>query len=196
MVDRVLRCSVCDAADCAGVHVLDDFLDDPHLVTAIHELHTNLLPHPVVGAAVWFLGDSDIAQSHPRAVKLFVEHAFASAWSGVSVGAVEYWSNVMRPGDQLGMHHDKDEVLYRATGEVVTPLFSTVYYSDAEGVVGGELELQGTTISPRSNRAVVFAGHLEHRVRPVLDGVRRSFVVNGWTEPPMAWTYHRGGSRW
>jgi hypothetical protein len=186
MIERVQRCSVCEAPACAGVHVLDDFLDDPDLVTAMHELHVKLLPNPVRGAAVWSFGDSDLTPSPPRAVKLFVGHALSSAWRGVSPRAVEYWSNIMCPGDQLRVHFDKDEVLYQATGEVVTPLFSTVYYLDADGVVGGELELQGRTISPRSNRAVVFSGHLQHRVRPILDGVRRSFVFNGWAHRPMA----------
>lgn len=191
-VQRFQHCPVCEAPECACVHVLDDFLVDPDLIMAIHDHHIKLSPDPVRGAAVWSLGDSGVAQSPPRAVKLFVDHAFSLVRSGLLLGAVEYWSNIMRPGDQLCMHLDKDEALYRATGEVVTPLFSMVYYLDADGVVGGELEVQATTISPRSNRAVVFSGHLYHRVRPVTDGVRRSFVINGWMDPPMAPRNRRG----
>jgi hypothetical protein len=89
------------------------------------------------------------------------------------------------------MHYDKDEILYRISGEIFMPIFSSVYYPRTVNVGGGELELPGVRILPRTNRAVIFPGCLPHRVLAVTAGIRRSIAINGWSTPPLMWTSQR-----
>ena len=171
---------------CISIHVLDDFLQDRELVARLNLLQPQLRPDAKGGAAIWTVGAVNPRVWTPQPVMLLVEQVLRSAWAGMAPGAVEYWSNVMRPGEQLYVHQDKNEALFQMTGEVVTPIFSAVYYPHVVDVVGGELELPGTTILPRSNRAVVFTGHLQHRVSAVREGTRRSIVLNGWRDSPTS----------
>jgi len=170
---------------CPAIHVVDDFLANQELVAILDALHHELRPSVTRGAEVWSLRDEDQTAVVPPAMVPFVQHVTRWADPDRSAGSLECWSNEIAAGEQLRMHQDKDEMLYRLCGRVFTPLYSAVYYPNTEGVVGGELELQGMTISPRSNRVVIFSGHLRHRVRLVTDGTRRSIVINGWATAPL-----------
>lgn len=174
-----------DEIEYVGIHVQDDFIKDQELVLALDALQSEIRPDCDRGASIWSFCDSDTTV--PRSMRMLVEHVLSSAGCGTLVEAVEYWSNVMDPGDQVPTHQDKDETLYQTTGKVITPIFSAVYYPSVSGFVGGELELQGVTITPRTNRSVIFAGHLLHRVCQVRSGTRHSIVINGWAGAPMVW---------
>lgn len=103
----------------------------------------------------------------------------------------EYWGNKIGDGDtrDLGVHKDKDEPLFEATGEVISPSIGAVYYPYPSSFEGGYLEIynnddidQMERIAPVFNRLVVFNPSNYHRVSTVYNGYRKAFVVNVWQD--------------
>lgn len=128
------------------------------------------------------------------------EEAIEAIWrrqAGIEkqIAGFEYWANTLAAGDTtyLGWHHDKDEVLYRETGRVVSPSTGTIYYAFPHQVVGGYLEISKDDsltdierIEPVFNRLVIFNAAQWHRVSKVYAGTRRAFLANLWQQKPKA----------
>lgn len=124
------------------------------------------------------------------------------------VEGFEYWTGMYSAGDRqevfqnnellhLNLHYDKDEALCARTGEIRTPLISTVFYPCVENdeVVGGDLKIWETKnlepnyalfeqIRPKFNRLVVFDSARIHAVTLVKKGVRKAIAINLWGQKP------------
>ena len=82
-----------------------------------------------------------------------------------------------------GWHYDKDDVLCVEKDELNFPLCSTVYYSEASKLRGGELLLgNDLVVVPKPNRLVIFPPGKYHTVKPY-EGSRTSFLINPWSHP-------------
>lgn len=84
-------------------------------------------------------------------------------------------------------HYDKDEKLFRTTGEIIFPLCSIVYYPFID-MEGGQIIFpgEGIAITPVTNRAIFFRGNLLHDGNP-FTGVRQSIGINPWAKLPLAY---------
>lgn len=113
---------------------------------------------------------------------------------------IEWWThlfpytNVNDRGDPmeirkgLDWHKDKDEILYKRTKEIISPLAVAVLYvhDDEEVDTMGHLELEYKTnytqeIDPIPNRLVIFDGTKLHRVTEGTNiKKRKSLIANLW----------------
>ena len=85
------------------------------------------------------------------------------------------------------LHKDKDEVAWSANKEMIHPLCSIVYYPKIEITEGkGNLffPLDGVSITPKTNRTVIFQSDLTHSGSP-FKGVRQSIGINPWNKKPL-----------
>jgi len=111
----------------------------------------------------------------------------------------EYWTGIQSAEqdgfkDDLGMHFDKDEALFKKTGEIVSPIIGTVYYPEQEDFEGGMLEIytDGEDAEPervyaKPNRLIIFdAGTISHRVTRVTRGTRKAIAINIWELEPYS----------
>jgi hypothetical protein len=163
------------------IRVYDGFIKEETLRSNLSKAHDTLLPDNISGAAVWIIRRR--SQTAPVVIRRFARLVLTCIGSE-KIDAVEYWTNTTLEGHGIPAHVDKDEWLYRQSGKLVAPVVSAVYYVDKCCLGGGELEVAGVRISPRENRLVIFAGYLEHQVRKVDVGIRRSLVVNAWRTIP------------
>lgn len=76
-------------------------------------------------------------------------------------------------------HVDKDE----GTRELKTPLCSIIYYPMIENLTGGKFLTNTETITPRTNRMIVFSPGIYHGVEE-WTGVRFSVAINPWSHKP------------
>jgi hypothetical protein len=99
----------------------------------------------------------------------------------------ELWSQVIQDRE-LGWHVDKDEHLWRTTGEVVNPSLGSIWYGHTGDVEGGFLETtneKGTQlIEPVPNRLIIHHPGQQHMVHKCTAGMRRSFLTNLWERKP------------
>ena len=98
-----------------------------------------------------------------------------------------------RRKDFLGWHNDKDEKLYKETGQVVSPGTGTIFYCYPHEVTGGYLEIakdealsEVERIEPVFNRLIIFNAALWHRVSKVYGGKRRALLINLWSHKPRS----------
>tara|TARA_R100001129_G_scaffold48078_2_gene32869 strand:- start:76 stop:591 length:516 start_codon:yes stop_codon:yes gene_type:complete len=100
----------------------------------------------------------------------------------------EYWINDYPVGDQLDWHNDKDEYAYKHFDTIIMPAEGIVYYTHADDVEGGVLEItngdKDVKIHPKKNRLVKFKTGMMHRVTEMRKGKRRSILVNAWRKKP------------
>ena len=90
----------------------------------------------------------------------------------------EFWSHFnTRP---RGWHIDQDEKLVSTTGQTRFPLCSVVYYVKVKDLKGGKLHIEDDTITPKSNRMVIFSPNLNHCAEPFM-GDRITLCVNPWS---------------
>ena len=90
----------------------------------------------------------------------------------------EFWGN---NGMKLDWHCDKDESLYKKSGQLDYPLCSTVYYLEASKFMGGELLIENNlVVVPKTNRLVIFPPGVSHTVNPH-KGKRIALLVNPWS---------------
>ena len=72
----------------------------------------------------------------------------------------EYWINDYPVGDQLDWHNDKDEYAYKHFDTIIMPAEGIVYYTHADDVEGGVLEItngdKDVKIHTKKNRLVKF----------------------------------------
>jgi len=117
-----------------------------------------------------------------------------------AVNGFEYWTGIQTNNKDSGHvnvlppHYDKDEAIFKKTGEIVTPVIGTVYYPGIEEFEGGELAVytDGIDSAPeiikaRPNRLIIFgAGQHVHEVKPVTKGTRHAIAINLWDTVPYA----------
>ena len=104
----------------------------------------------------------------------------------------ELWTQVIQ-NRELGWHVDKDEHLWKTTGEVVNPIIGSIYYAHAAPVAGGFLETRNDRgvqmIEPVPNRLVIHHPNQQHMVHMCTGGLRRSFLTNVWARKPLEENY-------
>jgi len=103
--------------------------------------------------------------------------------------SLEYWCNILSPGNELEWHQDKDEKQYEKDPlNVICPKAGAVIYAYPHTVCGGYLEIEHLSthsieierIQPVYNRLVLFDVSKEHRVSKIWSGDRYGFQVNLW----------------
>ena len=103
--------------------------------------------------------------------------------------SLEYWCNILNPGNELDWHQDKDEKRYEKNPlDIVCPKAGAVIYAYPHTVNGGYLEIEHMSthsieverIEPVYNRLVLFDVSKEHRVSKIWSGDRYGFQVNLW----------------
>jgi len=106
---------------------------------------------------------------------------------------IEHWTNVMSADGygtpDLPLHYDKDEYLWRETGEVRVPKIGSVLYAHDEQPEGGYLEMidengVAERIAALPNRLIIFPSGLPHQVTTTTSGVRKVFATNVWHTKP------------
>ena len=118
-----------------------------------------------------------------------------SPYKPVTVSGFEYWTGQFGPdqgSDYLNMHLDKDEALWKETGEISSPIIGTVFYPVEMEIEGGYLEIfnhgvdkEPERIEAKFNRLIIFdAGGTHHRVTQVTKGLRSAIAVNLWMPKP------------
>ena len=103
--------------------------------------------------------------------------------------------------DHLGRHFDKDEELWKNTGEVVSPVIGTIYYpcKENDDIQGGKLVIWNTKdsnitedyelIAPKYNRLIIFDASQLHAVQVVKKGVRKAIAINLWAKMPQTFQH-------
>jgi hypothetical protein len=118
-----------------------------------------------------------------------------------NVAGFEYWTGIQSAEDDnpfldnLGLHYDKDEILFQETGNLQTPIIGSVYYPDQNEFTGGMLEIftKGHDKDPERiyaapNRLIIFdAGSVAHSVSKVTSGTRKAIAINLWGEEPYSY---------
>ena len=118
-----------------------------------------------------------------------------SPYHRVGLDGFEYWTGQFGPdagSDYLNMHLDKDETLWKETGELSSPIIGTVFYPVEMDIDGGYLEIfsRDTDHTPerieaKYNRLIIFdAGGVHHRVTNVTKGLRSAIAINLWDKKP------------
>jgi predicted 2-oxoglutarate/Fe(II)-dependent dioxygenase YbiX len=133
----------------------------------------------------WFDFSSHPGSANP--IERLIQRVFVNIGAigcAVDCRGVEYWANVLREGQNLRWHFDKDEALWQKARQMRHPLVSSVYYPAHCVCEGGELVINSHSVSPTPDTLVVFAGHLRHCVRIVTKGVRWSIAMNFWATVP------------
>lgn len=87
----------------------------------------------------------------------------------------ELWCNKTA----VGWHYDHDEPNTRRSNQLICPPCSIVYYAKVEGLTGGDFETETMRITPVTNRLVVFAPGVYHRVNEYT-GTRIAVSINPW----------------
>lgn len=116
-------------------------------------------------------------------------------YKSVSLDGFEYWTGQYGEGkgvSNLNMHLDKDEALWKSTGEIKSPIIGTVFYPVEMDIEGGYLEIfsngpdnEPERIQAKHNRLIIFdAGNIHHRVTTVTKGTRSAIAINLWDEAP------------
>ena len=122
----------------------------------------------------------------------------------ISLSGFEHWvgiynanETVSNDGGEFSLisHFDKDEKLWDATGEIVTPKIGTIFYPDPcnDEMEGGYLKVWKThdtdfnapyeLIEAKYNRLVIFDAGQLHAVTPVTKGTRKAIAINLWDSP-------------
>lgn len=150
--------------------VIDDFFSDDKLNEVV-----NYIPKLPEGDC-WFENNSI------EFVEIILKETSKYFDISTSVG-YEMHKNVI----SLGMHYDKDEKLFKSTGQLSFPLCGIVFYPKIEYMTGGEFILdKSAAIVPKTNRLVLFKGDLYHGVIPHT-GTRVSIGINPWSEKPLSY---------
>jgi hypothetical protein len=83
-------------------------------------------------------------------------------------------------------HYDKDEQLWQETKEIKSPLCSIVYYGLINDLVGGKFMTETVTITPKTNRLIIFSSGIHHKVEKYT-GDRLAIALNPWNIKPKAY---------
>ena len=88
----------------------------------------------------------------------------------------ECWVHV---NTRLDPHIDRDENLFKSTGEVHIPLCSIVYYISIKDLKDGRFCSSIGSVEPESNMVLTFPRNLWHYVEP-FKGERIILAINPW----------------
>lgn len=181
--------------------VIDNFIHDTSL---LNELASETLKWPI--QYHWADFDFEATDTYLKTVE-YIWRKFPQV-TVEGVEGFEYWTGIYSEGDRkevkqnneffhLNIHFDKDETLCARTGEIKTPLISTVFYpcKENDDVIGGELKIWETNnqepnfeifemIRPKFNRLVIFDSSMIHAVALVKKGIRKAIAINLWGEKP------------
>ena len=166
--------------------VIDNFIQDTDVLEAVlKDGAWETLPTGTRWYSGWW-------QQQDKNVWETVVHKIWCAFPNITKArGFEYWGNKLGDGvsSDLGVHKDKDEEVFEATGEIISPTVGAVYYPYPSVFDGGYLEIyndddidQMERIAPVFNRLVVFNPSNYHRVSRVYNGYRKAFVVNVWMD--------------
>lgn len=118
----------------------------------------------------------------------FIEYSWKEYSLCKQMAGFEYWTNDYSNNRGLDWHNDKDEGIFQTTGEIVKPEIGSVFWVTVKNIKGGYLDLKEpngfTRIDPIENRFLIFNAGNFHRVTPVTEGFRRTFLINLWKEKP------------
>jgi hypothetical protein len=169
--------------------IIDDFLSDHHWDQFTHEgLWYKPKTYEWLGMdqpkrSVW-----DEIATH---IWMHVDANYSNHIELGSFDGVEHWTNIMNPESfpDLPLHYDKDEYLWRETGEICVPKIGSVLYAHDSQPEGGYLELvdeNGVSerIAPIPNRLIIFPSGLPHQVTETTSGIRKVFATNVWGTMP------------
>lgn len=180
--------------------VIDDFLNE----TLLNKIKNDPTFFSEPGQYKWWGGWWNDELSHTPTIK---QNLIKDIWGDncpinkiYDIKGFEYWTGIQTADPKLGHknvlgpHYDKDEALFKKTGEIVTPVIGTVYYPGIEEFEGGELAVYSDgadktpeIIKAKPNRLIIFqAGQHVHEVRPVTKGTRHAIAINLWTDVPYA----------
>lgn len=99
------------------------------------------------------------------------------------VGFESWGHRVTRPD----WHVDQDE-LAEQKGIIEQPICSIVYYPLAKIVDGGQFITETEVITPKTNRAIIFASNIPHSVN-AWEGDRISLAINPWAFVPYTYRH-------
>ena len=97
-----------------------------------------------------------------------------------SMSGIEQWAH---DGTKPDWHVDKDEVLFKRTGALATPLCSIVFYANVNSLTDGKFLTEDMTVTPKTNRMLAFGPGVRHGVED-FTGARVSVAINPWTTKP------------
>lgn len=106
--------------------------------------------------------------------------AASRAFDLSGMAGIEQWSHY---GTKPDWHVDKDEALHKRTGKLACPICSIVFYADVDNLFGGSFMTREMTVTPKTNRLVVFGPNVLHGVE-AYHGTRMSVAVNPWAKKP------------
>lgn len=169
--------------------IIDDFVQDSTLLREIELNKDEFFSDN--GNYYWW--DGWWASPEDSLKKRLIKYLWSdkSPHSPVTIRGFEYWTGQFGPdagSDYLNMHVDKDEALWKDTGEISSPIVGTVFYPVPMDIEGGYLEIfnHGTDKEPerieaKFNRLIIFdAGGTHHRVSKVTKGLRSAIAINLW----------------
>ena len=171
--------------------IIDNFIEDKNLLDRIDKDETFFGPN---GNFMWW--DGWWSSPANTIKKELIEHIwrYNDPTRGYQIEGFEYWTGVYgpsKPNKDLGTHLDKDELLYKETGELVSPIIGTVYYPKNVDFEAGYLEIESggevARIKATYNRLIIFpAGDHPHRVTQVTSGTRYAIAINLWDRKLLA----------
>lgn len=130
----------------------------------------------------WIQGAYDDVKNNPSPIsKLLMLAGHTFDVSGMR--GAEIWAHY---GTRPDWHIDKDEELYKTSGNLAHPICSIVYYAKVEELKGGRFMTETMNVTPVNNRAIIFAPGIMHGVEPY-EGTRLSVAVNPWATKPMGY---------
>lgn len=130
----------------------------------------------------WQPGEAEKLEVNNSPMALLLKQA-AKFFDLSSMVGSEYWAHY---GTRPDWHVDKDEKLYKMSGNTEFPICSIVYYADVD-VIGGNFMTETATVKPITNRMIVFAPGLVHGVEPYT-GTRLAVSINPWAHKPVGYT--------
>lgn len=148
--------------------------------------------------------DATVWLAHAWAPRCLVDQVAAALrpWAPASSAGGEWWFHMQPCAADLRLHFEKDDALARETGALRRPDRSLILYLSERGgptVFTDQTYRSPTEVYPvdptqyalveaRRNRLVSFDSALYHGVLrdEVGSGLRQSFLVNWWGEPPSA----------
>ena len=117
-----------------------------------------------------------------------IHELIKKVWPSHDYEGFEYWVNEYPVGEKMDWHNDKDEYAYKHFNTIIMPAEGIVYYTHADDVEGGVLEIangdQDIKIHPKRNRLVKFKTGKMHRVTEIKKGKRKAILVNAWRKKP------------
>jgi hypothetical protein len=183
--------------------IIDDFVQDKELLTAIREDLNKETPEfwGNYGDYSWYEGwwEREPQNLRERLIKYIYGDNCPLNYD-LNIAGFEHWTGVQSASDKtkedhLKQHFDKDEDLWHFTGEVRRPVLGTVYYPIEHDIDGGHLkyfdtyevdfEVPSESIAPKPNRLVIFDAGKLHLVEQVTRGTRYAVAINLWDYKPV-----------